>query len=120
MAKTKTVFTPQPLIAFRDKRSVSIYRRLSDGTCGPEVAEIVLETIEADDDEEALEYAFAEATHMAAATDLLEMLTAAAARFDELALLVTSGMFDAAEDWVRANADRVDIEIAAAIAKAKA
>lgn len=68
------VFTPQPLMAFRGEKSVGIFRLERDGSCGPEVAEIVLETIEVDDDQEAMDYAFAEAQHMAAATDLLEML----------------------------------------------
>lgn len=88
------VFTPQPLMAFRGEKTVSIFRLERDGSCGPEVAEIVLETIEVDDDQEAMDYAFAEAQHMAAATDLLEMLDNVTAIVETMVLTYRHAMHE--------------------------
>ena len=56
---------------------------------------------------------------IAAAPDLLQALKNAREWLDELAGLVQSGMFDAAEDWAGANAVSVDSTLAEAIAKAE-
>ena len=61
----------------------------------------------------------ANARLIAAAPDLLQALKNAREWLDELAGLVQSGTFDAAEDWAGANAVSVDSTLAEAIAKAE-
>ena len=61
----------------------------------------------------------ANARLIAAAPDLLQALKNAREWLDELAGLVQSGTFDAAEDWAGANAVSVDSSLAEAIAKAE-
>jgi hypothetical protein len=55
---------------------------------------------------------------IAAAPELLAALKNGADYLDELCGLIQSGMFDAASDWVGANAVSTDSELRAAIAKA--
>ena len=61
----------------------------------------------------------ANARLIAAAPEMLQALKNAREWLDELAGLVQSGMFDAAEDWAGANAVSVDSTLAEAIAKAE-
>ena len=61
----------------------------------------------------------ANASLIAAAPEMLQALKNAREWLDELAGLVQSGMFDAAEDWAGANAVSVDSTLAEAIAKAE-
>jgi len=61
----------------------------------------------------------ANARLIAAAPEMLEALKSAREWLDELAGLVQSGAFDAAEDWTGANAVLVDSTLAEAIAKAE-
>ena len=60
----------------------------------------------------------ADARLIAAAPELLDTLQESRLWLDELCGLIQSGMFDAAEDWVGANAVLTDSSIAAVIAKA--
>jgi hypothetical protein len=55
---------------------------------------------------------------LCAAPEVLEELCSAREWLDELCGLIQSGMFDAASDWVGANAVAIDSTLAAAIAKA--
>ncbi len=55
---------------------------------------------------------------LCAAPEVLEELCNAREWLDELCGLIQSGMFDAASDWVGANAVAIDSTLAAAIAKA--
>jgi predicted regulator of Ras-like GTPase activity (Roadblock/LC7/MglB family) len=55
---------------------------------------------------------------IAAAPELLEELCNAREWLDELCGLIQSGMFDAASDWVGANAVSTDSTLAATIEKA--
>ena len=61
----------------------------------------------------------ADARLIASAPDLLQALKNAREWLDELAGLVQSGAFDAAEDWTGANAVSVDSSLAEVIAKAE-
>ena len=61
----------------------------------------------------------ANARLIAAAPEMLQALKNAREWLDELAGLVQSGTFDAAEDWAGANAVSVDSTLAEAIAKAE-
>ena len=63
--------------------------------------------------------AVANARLIAAAPEMLQALKNAREWLDELAGLVQSGMFDAAEDWAGANAVSVDSTHAEAIGKAE-
>ena len=56
---------------------------------------------------------------IAATPDLLSALQSSADWLDELCGLIQSGMFDAASDWVGANAVSTDSTLRAAIFKAK-
>ena len=60
----------------------------------------------------------ANARLIAAAPELLEELCNAREWLDELCGLIQSGMFDAASDWVGANAVSTDSALAATIEKA--
>jgi len=60
----------------------------------------------------------ANARLIATAPELLEELCNAREWLDELCGLIQSGMFDAASDWVGANAVSTDSGLAATIAKA--
>jgi hypothetical protein len=60
----------------------------------------------------------ANAQLIAAAPELLEELCNAREWLDELCGLIQSGMFDAASDWVGANAVSTDSTLAATIEKA--
>ena len=59
------------------------------------------------------------ASLIAATPDLLSALQSSADWLDELCGLIQSGMFDAASDWVGANAVSTDSTLRAAIFKAK-
>lgn len=61
----------------------------------------------------------ANARLIAAAPDLLDHLKLARLWLDELCGLIQSGAFDAAEDWVGANAVSTDSTLAEVIAKAE-
>jgi hypothetical protein len=60
----------------------------------------------------------ADARLLASAPELLEELCNAREWLDELCGLIQSGMFDAASDWVGANAVSTDSTLAATIEKA--
>lgn len=56
---------------------------------------------------------------IAAAPDLLEALKNAREDLSELAQLVQSGSFDAAEDWIEANAAQINVTLSRVIANAE-
>lgn len=61
----------------------------------------------------------ANARLIAAAPDLLEALKNAREDLSELAQLVQSGSFDAAEDWIEANAAQINVTLSRVIANAE-
>jgi len=63
----------------------------------------------------AVSYKYADAALLAAAPTLLSALKAARECLEELSGLVASGAFDAAEDWVTANARELSCMLTAAI-----
>ena len=100
---TQATHTPGP---WKEKRKLAIYSADDEPICAVFPAETE-------------ERSKADARLIAAAPDLLEALKNAREWLDELAGLVQSGMFDAAEDWAGANAVSVDSTLAEAIAKAE-
>ena len=81
------------------------------------IAEQGLIVSEVTPDTVAVSYRHADAALLAAAPTLLSALKTARECLEELSGLIESGTFDAAEDWVTANARELSCMLSAAIAE---